>query len=42
LSACKTDAGTWDLLSGDAKKIIKAWPIEIAFEDGNKREPPHR
>lgn len=32
----KTDAGTWSIMSGDGKKVVLAWPYEIAFEDGTK------
>ena len=31
-----TDNGTWSILSTDGKKIVIAWPIEVAFEDGTK------
>lgn len=34
----KTDGGTWDILSRDLKKVIKAWPYEVAFKDGTKWE----
>ena len=30
----KTDSGTWIISSKDLKKIIKAWPKEVAFADG--------
>lgn len=32
----KTEGGTWDVLSRDAKKIILAWPTEVVFSDGTK------
>lgn len=31
-----TDDGTWDALSSDGKKIIIAYPYEVAFSDGTK------
>jgi hypothetical protein len=34
LRAGKTDNGTWNVLSRDAKKIKIAWPTEVSFEDG--------
>jgi len=30
----RTASGTWNILSRDLKKIIKAWPTEVAFDDG--------
>lgn len=30
--------GTWSISSQDAKKIVLAWPYEVAFEDGTKWE----
>lgn len=35
LGAGKTASGTWDSNSGFTKNV-KAWPIEVAFEDGSK------
>lgn len=32
----KTDSGTWEIMSQDAKKVVLAWPCEVAFEDGTK------
>jgi hypothetical protein len=29
-------SGTWDILSGDGKKVIRAWAYEVAFSDGTK------
>ncbi len=31
----KTDDGTWDVYSKDAKKIVLAWPYEVSFADGS-------
>jgi hypothetical protein len=31
-----TDTGTWPIMSKDGKKVVMAWPYEIAFEDGTK------
>jgi hypothetical protein len=36
LSPGKTDSGEWSIMSNDGKKIILAWPYEVAFEDGTK------
>jgi hypothetical protein len=36
LSVGKTDSGTWEIMSKDGKKVVTAWPYEIAFEDGTK------
>jgi hypothetical protein len=36
LRAGKTDSGSWNILSRDGKKILIAYPYEIAFEDGTK------
>jgi hypothetical protein len=36
LGVGKTDAGTWSIMSRDGKKVVMAWPYEIAFEDGTK------
>lgn len=36
LSPGKTDTGTWPIMSKDGKKVVMAWPYEIAFEDGTK------
>lgn len=30
----RSDDGTWDVLSRDAKIIQLAWPIEVSFSDG--------
>lgn len=35
LSPGKTDYGTWSTSSKSVKKIICAWPHEIAFADGS-------
>lgn len=32
----KTDSGNWGIMSNDGKKIVLAWPYEVAFEDGTK------
>jgi hypothetical protein len=32
----KRDEGTWSIMSRDGKKIVMAWPYEVAFEDGTK------
>ena len=29
-----TDYGTWSILSKDGKKVLIAYPYEVAFEDG--------
>lgn len=34
----KIQSGTWNILSRDLKKVIKAWPYEVVFEDGTKWE----
>nr|WP_068890373.1 hypothetical protein [Pedobacter panaciterrae] len=34
----KTETGEWSILSRDGKKVVLAWPIEIAFTDGSKWE----
>ncbi len=31
-----TDYGTWSILSRDGKKILIAYPYEVAFADGTK------
>lgn len=36
LNPGRTDNGTWDILSKDGKKIITAYPYEVAFTDGSK------
>ncbi len=36
LSPGKTDSGEWSIMSNDGKKIVLAWPYEVAFEDGTK------
>jgi hypothetical protein len=32
----KTKSGTWEVLSPNGKKIVKAWPIEVVFANGSK------
>jgi len=32
----RTTTSRWDILSARGKKIIKAWPIEVAFKNGTK------
>jgi hypothetical protein len=32
----RTSSGEWSILSIDAKKIVLAWPYEVAFKDGTK------
>lgn len=32
----KTTSASWSIMSRDGKKVIKAWPIEVAFSDGTK------
>lgn len=32
----RTETSEWGILSKDGKKVILAWPIEVAFEDGSK------
>lgn len=32
----KSDSGNWSIMSKDGKKIVLAWPYEVAFEDGTK------
>lgn len=34
LGAGKINSSTWTILSEDGKKIIAAWPFEVAFADG--------
>jgi hypothetical protein len=29
-------SSTWNILSRNAKKVVKAWPIEVMFSDGTK------
>jgi hypothetical protein len=36
LSAGRSDSGTWEIMSKDGKKVVAAWPFEVAFEDGSK------
>lgn len=36
LAPGKTDSGEWSIMSNDGKKIVLAWPYEVAFEDGTK------
>ena len=31
-----TEYSKWDILSGDGKKILIAYPYEVVFEDGTK------
>jgi hypothetical protein len=33
-----TTYGTWEILSKDGKKILIAYPYEVAFTDGTKWE----
>lgn len=37
----KTGYGTWNAFSRDGKKIIVAYPTEVAFADGTKWENPN-
>lgn len=30
----KTDSSTWQVMSGDVKTIINAWPVQVSFADG--------
>lgn len=39
LRSGKTGYGTWNILSRDLKKVVKAWPTEVAFEDGTSWKP---
>jgi hypothetical protein len=34
LSPGRKNSGTWEVYSKDARKIIVAWPYEVAFADG--------
>lgn len=36
LAPGKTDSGEWSIMSKDGKKVVMAWPYEVAFEDGTK------
>jgi hypothetical protein len=36
LNPGKSRTSQWSILSGDAKKVVLAWPYEIAFSDGSK------
>jgi len=36
LAPSKSDYGTWDMLSNNAKKITVVWVTEVAFSDGTK------
>jgi len=36
ISPGKKDAGTWEIMSGNGKKVVLAWPYEVAFADGTK------
>lgn len=38
LRAGGTDYGTWSILSKDGKKVLIAYPYEVAFDDGTKWE----
>lgn len=38
LSPGRTDSGEWSIMSRDGKKVVAAWPYEVAFEDGTKWE----
>lgn len=38
LRAGATDYGTWSILSKDGKKVMIAYPYEVAFENGTKWE----
>lgn len=38
LSPGKSLSLEWDVFSNDAKKIVLAWPYEVAFADGTKWE----
>ena len=34
----QTTSASWDINSGNAKKIVLAWPYEVVFSDGEKWE----
>ena len=34
----KSKTAQWSILSRNAKKVVLAWPTEVAFEDGSKWE----
>lgn len=34
----RTTVEAWDILSARGKKVVNAWPIEVAFTDGTKWE----
>jgi len=36
LNAGSSRTSSWEILSGDAKKVILAWPTEVMFNDGSK------
>jgi hypothetical protein len=36
LAPGKMSNGEWSVLSRNAKKIVKAWPTEVIFQDGTK------
>jgi hypothetical protein len=36
LSPGRSETSQWSILSRDGKKIVLAWPIEVAFSDGTK------
>jgi hypothetical protein len=38
----KSDSGEWSILSKDGKKVVLAWPYEVAFEDGTKWKSSNR
>ncbi|WP_346318223.1 hypothetical protein [Chitinophaga sp. YIM B06452] len=33
---------TWNILSKDGRKVIKAWPTEVVFSDGSKWESTYK
>lgn len=38
----KISSGQWNVLSRDAKKVVKAWAYEVAFEDGTSWKSTHK
>lgn len=34
LKAGRTETSSWSILSRNGKKVVLAWPIEVAFKDG--------
>lgn len=34
----QTTSASWDINSGNAKKIVLAWPYEVVFSNGEKWE----